>query len=143
MTHAQKTPCRKRPTPHDLLATCEALVAQHTTAEILACGYFRGHPVVEVQGKDGEHFADDLTPTVDQHGVSVERPCVQCGAVADPDGPDPCVGMLPDVVSACCGHGVEEPYVLLRFSLRGKEALNYFSKYGVGPKEEEDGRRRA
>jgi hypothetical protein len=39
-----------------------------------------------------------------------ERPCPSCGAVAE--GPDPCLGMLPGVVSACCGHGVHESYVV-------------------------------
>lgn len=34
-----------------------------------------------------------------------ERPCNHCGEVAELGGPDPCLGWLPGVVSACCGHG--------------------------------------
>ena len=64
-------------------------------------------------GEACERYADDLTPTVDETGASVERPCVQCGLLAAPDGPDLCLGLLPDVKAACCGHGVDEPYVLL------------------------------
>lgn len=35
-----------------------------------------------------------------------ERACPGCGLTADgPDDPDPCLGRLPGVRSACCGHG--------------------------------------
>jgi hypothetical protein len=121
----------------DLIATCDALVAQHTTAEIVQYGYFRGHPVVCLAGEECERYADDLTSTVDEHGGSVERPCVQCGLRAAPDGPDPCLGLLPDVRAACCGHGVDEPYVLVHSTLRGQQALDYFAHAGVGPTEDE------
>jgi hypothetical protein len=44
---------------------------------------------------------------------SVERPCVECGKVAASfDAPDPCLGYLTGVRSACCGHGVTDSYVL-------------------------------
>jgi len=119
--------------------TCQALVATHTTAEIDEYGYFRGHPVVCLAGEACERYADDLTPTVDEAGVSVERPCVQCGLLAAPDGPDPCLGLLPDVKAACCGHGVDEPYVLMGHgTVRGQQALDYFAHYGVGPRREDD-----
>src|SRR5919197_5686205 len=111
MAHVQKIPCRKRPNPRDLIALCDALVARRTTAAIVQYGYFRGHPVVCLAGEACERYADDLTSTVDEAGESVERPCVQCGLLAAPDGPDPCLGTLPGVRAACCGHGVEEPYV--------------------------------
>jgi hypothetical protein len=72
---------------------------------------------------------------VDEAGASVERPCVQCGLLAAPDGPDPCLGMLPDVKAACCGHGVDEPYVLVGHgTVRGQQALDYFAHYGIGPR---------
>src|SRR5207302_8831894 len=123
----------------DLMTLCDALVAQRTTATIDQYGYYRGHPVVVLEGEACARYADDLTATVDVEGVGVERPCVQCGLVATPDGPDPCLGMLPEVVSACCGHGVEEPYLKFRMShdrpvgLRGEAARRYFRAHGVGP----------
>ena len=143
MGDARKNTRRQRQHYRDLITTCQALVAKHTMAEIVEYGYFRGHPVVCLAGEDGERYADDLTPTVDEAGASVERPCVQCGLLAAPDGPDPCLGMLPDVRAACCGHGVDEPYVWCHFTVRGQQALDYFSQYGVGPIEDDDGRRRA
>jgi hypothetical protein len=144
MADAHKAPRRQK--QHDygaLIETCDALVATHTTAEMVACSYFRGHPVVCLAGEACERYADDLTPTVDAAGASVERPCVQCGRLAAPDGPDPCLGLLPGVRAACCGHGVEEPYVWLHGTIRGQQALDYFSHYGVGPTKDYDGRRPA
>jgi hypothetical protein len=134
----RKTIYRQQRPYRDLITMCEALVAKHTTAEIVQCGYFRGHPVVCLAGEDCERYADDLTPTVDEAGISVERPCVQCRLLAAPDGPDPCLGMVPEVKAACCGHGVEEPYVLaVHGTVRGSQALDYFSQYGVGPREDD------
>ena len=143
MEDARKTTRRQRDPYRDLIMPCQALVATHTTAEIVEYGYFRGHPVVCLAGEDCERYADDLTPTVDEAGESVERPCVQCGLLAAPDGPDPCLGLLPDVRAACCGHGVDEPYVLVHYTVRGQQALDYFAHSGVGPPEDDDARRRA
>lgn len=47
------------------------------------------------------------------------RPCPRCGRVpTEPRGPDPCLGNLPGVEAACCGHGRHDercrPYVILR-----------------------------
>ncbi len=41
-----------------------------------------------------------------------ERPCKRCGCLPTKDGHDACIGKLKNVESACCGHGVEEPYVV-------------------------------
>jgi hypothetical protein len=37
--------------------------------------------------------------------MSELRTCVVCGAKVGPDRPDACLGRLPGVVEACCGHG--------------------------------------
>ena len=34
-----------------------------------------------------------------------ERRCTVCGAMVGPDRPDACLGKLPGVREACCGHG--------------------------------------
>ena len=34
-----------------------------------------------------------------------QRPCPQCGKSYGVDGHDPCLGRLPGVINACCGHG--------------------------------------
>lgn len=40
------------------------------------------------------------------------RPCAKCGALMNDHEPDRCLGQLPGVDNACCGHGRrEESYV--------------------------------
>jgi len=41
--------------------------------------------------------------------------CPRCGRTLHPgQEPDPCIGHVPGAETVCCGHGVEEPYVLFR-----------------------------
>jgi hypothetical protein len=41
--------------------------------------------------------------------------CAHCGGDRQNDKPDPCLGMLPGVAGACCGHGdPSRAYVMLR-----------------------------
>ena len=64
----------------------------------------KGHPVYF----DGEQwrYVDNDAPTIGKN-----RPCGECGKkliVEDQHGnlgPDPCIGVLPGVMNACCGHG--------------------------------------
>lgn len=58
---------------------------------------------------------DDLWRWLDTGAVAAcsggaERPCPKCGQTAEPGGADPCLGVLPGATSACCGHGVTEPW---------------------------------
>ena len=72
-----------------------------------ATAYTRGHPITFNELAGEWVFADTLTPI-----AGVERPCTLCGKTAEVDGPDPCWGMLPGVKEACCGHGVQPPYIM-------------------------------
>lgn len=82
--------------------------------------YLRGHPIFL---KDGEWFyVDSNTPTVGN-----ERDCGYCGRANSKEGHDGCLGTLPHITNACCGHGaVDEAYV--QFSseecLYGEDAVN-------------------
>ena len=38
----------------------------------------------------------------------VDKPCVKCGAIMKHNSPDSCLGELPGVEYACCGHGNRE-----------------------------------
>jgi len=66
--------------------------------------HVRGHPVAWV-------YADTREPVGDW-----DRPCPRCGRspieAEGQVGYDACRGYIPRAVSACCGHGVEGPYVL-------------------------------
>jgi hypothetical protein len=44
--------------------------------------------------------------------ISVERPCVLCGEMPTSEGHDACLGTLPSVTSACCGHGAQRGFVV-------------------------------
>ena len=44
--------------------------------------------------------------------------CAECGS----DDHDPCLGHLPDVVSACCGHGVKEAHAWTRADINSFHA---------------------
>lgn len=64
----------------------------------------RGHPVVWDQTAAVWRWADDGTLAPASGGK--ERPCAACGRTAESGyGPDPCLGWVPDVSGACCGHG--------------------------------------
>jgi hypothetical protein len=40
------------------------------------------------------------------------RECRRCGRKPTKDGYDACIGHIKNVTSACCGHGVEEKYII-------------------------------
>jgi hypothetical protein len=48
----------------------------------------------------------------DNGSIKNERPCVKCGEMPTIAGYDACLGYLVGIQSACCGHGVEKPYVV-------------------------------
>lgn len=61
-------------------------------------------------------------------------------------GPDACLGWLPNVAHACCGHGVVVPYVVIGgepnqdartidnpVRLEGRAAIDFFRDCGKGP----------
>jgi len=68
--------------------------------------YERGHPVYF---KDGRIYYRDTDEEVD---FDKARPCPRCGRLPTPEGHDACLGTLPGVKSACCGHGVTEPILI-------------------------------
>lgn len=76
------------------------------TATARARGHFiRWDDVYELW----RYVNDDSVVYSIENGFRDIRPCAHCGIAPDRQGKghDPCIGHLPDVVSACCGHGVE------------------------------------
>lgn len=78
--------------------------------------YYRGHRIHESapgvwRYLDGTRVADDP-----------QRACGVCQRPQTPEGHDPCLGSLPGVLNACCGHGKrDESYVVFEHgpTLRG------------------------
>ena len=90
-----------------------------------AHGYHRGHHmtfIVDESHEDGGVWTyDDGTPVPEDP----DRPCGFCGLPNREDGHDACLGELPDVWAACCGHGnPKEAYVTIR--LAGEDAMAVF-----------------
>jgi len=50
------------------------------------------------------------------------KPCPKCNCLPTKEGHDMCLGKLPGVKSACCGHGIKEAYVAFDngITIRGK-----------------------
>ena len=61
---------------------------------------YRGHKIHK--GKNGEWMFYD---TNDLITAWLKRPCGYCDAADTPEGYDGCLGYLPGVRNACCGHG--------------------------------------
>ena len=73
-------------------------------------------------------YADDLSPVGEEGN---KRFCTRCGKYPSDKGHDACIANLPsEVVSACCGHGIEIPYVMFvgDSEIDGDEAVAYFKK---------------
>ena len=66
---------------------------------------WRGHPVKWDEKRKEWLFCDTGEPAHTGYG---KRPCVKCGRVfhgSNHGDADPCLGELPGVDNACCGHG--------------------------------------
>jgi len=81
----------------------------------------RGH---EIQLLNGEWvYADNKQPTVE---TWQSRACGHCGLHNTVEGHDGCLGTLPNIMNACCGHGdVRQAYVQFWDDevLNGQEAI--------------------
>ena len=40
------------------------------------------------------------------------RACKKCNCMPTKEGYDACIGKIEGATSACCGHGVEQPYIV-------------------------------
>lgn len=80
----------------------------------------RGHGIVFIKGE--WLYNDTKIPTINN-----ERDCGECERSDTVDGHDGCIGTLPNVMNACCGHGIiSEAYIQYwdGHCLRGQDAFN-------------------
>lgn len=69
--------------------------------------WLRGHPIIWI---DDKWVYEDDKSDIPANGGEI-RPCVKCGKLFDGSykgDADPCLGNLPGVNNACCGHGVQD-----------------------------------
>lgn len=93
----------------------------------------RGHPICQCLETGEWIFVDTGKPTADTWR---DRPCGHCGKGWSAAGHDGCLGTLPGVSNACCGHGlVGDAYVVLACGKRfaGEEAIAWIAEWGRGP----------
>jgi hypothetical protein len=69
----------------------------------------RGHPIVKYA--DGRWRWAATGRWLRLGSNPQDPPCTHCGLPPTGQGHDPCLGHLPDVRSACCGHGVVTGYI--------------------------------
>ncbi|KKN01166.1 hypothetical protein LCGC14_1130550 [marine sediment metagenome] len=87
---------------------------------------FRGHKIELVNNR---WLFSALGKPVEDNWRKI--PCGICGEKLTEEGHDKCIGILPGVMNACCGHGqVDEAYVMFSDEsiLRGNNALDTISK---------------
>lgn len=102
----------------------------------VSTGFHFGHPIYihrdEYTIKNGRKCFSKWRWVHSDIPINEERPpaCPKCRKMPTKDNHDPCIANLPNVIHACCGHGVEEPYVMFsdRSVLRGKEAEKFFNE---------------
>jgi hypothetical protein len=85
---------------------------------------WRGHVILIEGGRC--RFEDTGEDT-----VGSDRSCGHCGQYPSEEGHDACLGTLPGVMNACCGHGeVSEAYVQMpdRTHFQGQAALDLIDK---------------
>lgn len=95
--------------------------------EVQPNSHLRGHPIYF----DGRRyrFCDNDIPTV---GTWQARPCGHCGLRNTLEGHDGCIGELPGVRNACCGHG-ESDKAYIQYTdgtaVQGEEAVKRMAPY--------------
>lgn len=77
-----------------------------------AYAYTRGHKIEWDEAAEVWRYADTGEPVSESpggiwEGMAGDRPCAYCHQMPTSEGHDACLGELPGVKYACCGHGVE------------------------------------
>jgi hypothetical protein len=71
-----------------------------------------GHMAVSKFGGDPIYFDTGMPVPKFYDGERSPYPCPKCNQFQTSDGHDPCISNLPGIEHACCGHGVEQGYLV-------------------------------
>lgn len=94
--------------------------------------YDFGSKIIKENGK--YVWADTKKPFSTEN----KRKCPNCNSHKTKEGHDPCLGTLPGVKFACCGHGVEEGYIFFENNMIIRFSEITEAKYHRGMKYEKD-----
>lgn len=103
-----------------------------------ARSFIRGHAIYWDERHKIWRFDDTHEPT---ETTWFDRPCGYCGLYGNSNNGDvdPCLGFLPGVTNACCGHGdPEESYICFQGGLviRGFEVSEFHQRH-MSPAEQQ------
>lgn len=87
----------------------------------------RGHKIEYINNQ--WVYSDTKEPTAE---TWQDRPCGHCGLHNTSEGHDGCLGTLPIVMNACCGHGqMNEAYVQFhgRSIVSGMDAISLIKRF--------------
>jgi hypothetical protein len=76
----------------------------------------------------GYKDSEDVQPIKNHLDSSKHQmPCPKCGKLPTKEGHDACLGTLPGVIDACCGHGVREAYIIFEngVTIRGSSVMGF------------------
>jgi hypothetical protein len=74
--------------------------------------YVNGHRVFFYKDSEEIRYEDEeVYDTFKSTDKPNFRPCPKCGKLPTKEGHDDCLGNLPGVMFACCGHGVKKGYI--------------------------------
>ena len=85
----------------------------------MTTSYLRGHKIEYI--KDRWVYSDNKQSVSETHK---ERACGKCNKMETKEGYDNCLGKLRGLMNACCGHGIDKPYIQFLDGkiIRGKDA---------------------
>lgn len=89
--------------------------------------YLKGHEIEWFEGR--WVYSDNKQPSINENGEYIERECARCGMESTVEGHDACLGTLPGVENACCGHGIEDEAYVQFSQLQGKAALDWIKPH--------------
>ena len=73
-----------------------------------ATGYSHGNPIEYDVKRKIWVYPNTQTPILNN-----PRKCPKCGKMPTKEGYDACLGHIDRATSACCGHGVEQGYIVI------------------------------
>ena len=73
----------------------------------MALGHQRGHQIYYDHENGIWRYCSDKKP------INKERPCTRCKQSPTVEGYDACLGHIEGVQSACCGHGISKPIMVM------------------------------
>lgn len=90
-----------------------------------ARGFVYGNPIRFDEDAWRWVYIYDLTPS-----DYASRPCPKCGRMPTPEGYDGCLGYISGIGGACCGHRVQEAFIVFddESQLRGTAAEEFFAQ---------------